>query len=88
MSQAINITTDTDYTLSSFTDVLAQGKKTVQFQSKGVTATIFLKFNDTQGYGTVGTSLTEGNPLQADIDAHTIFKVVFASGSVTAKIVG
>lgn len=88
MSDAISLTTDTDYTLESFTDVLNQGKKTIQFNAKGVTATIFLKFNDTQGYGTVGTSLAEGTPLEADIDPKTTFKVVFASGSVTAKVLG
>lgn len=87
MSQAINLTTATDYTLANF-DILNQGTKQVRFLAKGVTATFFIKHNDTQGYATAGDSLVDGVAQIADIDPYDTFKVVFSTGTVTAKVLG
>ena len=86
MSDAINLTTDTDYTLADFSE--NQGIKQVRFLAKGVTGTFFIKHNDSQGYSTVGESLLDGIAQIADIDTYDVFKVVFASGTVTAKVLG
>lgn len=86
MSDAINLTTNTDYTLADFDK--NQGVKQIRFLAKGVTATFFIKHNDTQGYSTTGESLLDGIARIADIDTYDTFKVVFASGTVTAKVLG
>jgi hypothetical protein len=86
MSNAINLTTDTNYTLADFD--ANQGIKQVRFLAKGVTATFFIKHNDTQGYSTAGFSLVDGVAQITDIDTYDVFKVVFASGTVTAKVLG
>jgi hypothetical protein len=86
MTASINLTTATEYNTTSLG--IKQGVSKVRFLAVGGDATLFIAHSVSQGYSVNGTTLENGKPLICEMDSYDAFKVVFASGTVTAKALG
>ena len=86
MTDSISITTNTDITAEMLG--LKNGKSNVRLLMVGGSGTFYIRHSVAQGYASGGESIADGVARQFEMDTHDVFKVVFASGTCTAKKIG